>query len=339
MKIASTTLALLALTLALPGQAPAQPSAKTARPPAKASPKTVPVAKTVPDIVPDAKTPAPATKANETPPLAEILRESPEGDWRKLDQTRMLYMSLPRGRVIIELAPAFAPNTVTNIRALARSGFFDDSAIVRVQDNFVVQWGIPDGVPTPFLGAGKAKISPPEFTRPSAGLTFTPLPDRDAYAAQVGFVDGFASARDPKTGRAWLTHCYGTVAVGRDTAQDSGNGGELYAVIGPARHLDRNLTVVGRVVQGMELLSALPRGPGAMGFYSDATARLPLRIRVGSDLPAAQQVSLEALRTDSLTFSKVIEGRRNRRDDFYVNPAGGVDVCNVPLPVRPAATR
>jgi peptidylprolyl isomerase len=89
----------------------------------------------------------------------------------------------------------------------------------------------------------------------------------------------------------------------------------------------------------MELLSSLPRGPGAMGFYSDAGARLPVKARIGADLPVAQQVSLEALRTDSPTFVDVVEGRRNRRDDFYQAPAGGVDICNVPLPVRPAAVR
>jgi peptidylprolyl isomerase len=43
---------------------------------------------------------------------------------------------------------------------------------------------------------------------------------------------------------------------------------------------------------------------------------------------------LEALRTDSATFRKLIEMRRFRKDDWYKVPAGHVDVCNVPLPVR-----
>jgi peptidylprolyl isomerase len=273
-----------------------------------------------------------------TPPLADILRESPPTDWRPIEQARMLYMQTPRGRVLIELAPAFAPNTIDNIRKLARAGFFDHVSIVRVQDNFVVQWGAPDGQPPPSMGSAKAKIEP-EFTRPSKGLAFTRLGDPDPYAPESGGAAGFAAARDVKSGRAWLTHCYGTVAVARDTAANTGNGSALYAVIGPARNLDRNLAVVGRVIDGMPLLASLPRGDNAMGFYAKATDIAPIKLRFGSETPAAEQVEFEALRTDSKTFATVVEARRNRRDAFYTVPAGGVDVCNVPLPVRPAAKR
>ena len=149
---------------------------------------------------------------------------------------------------------------------------------------------------------------------------------------------GFPAARNFKTGRAWLTHCYGTVALARDNAPDTGNGAELYAVIGSARRLDRNLTVIGRVVQGMEILAVTPRGDAALGFYSKASDNAPVRMRLGSALQASEQVSLQALRTDSATFAKVVEGRRNRRDAFYATPPGGVDVYNVPLPVRPSAS-
>jgi peptidylprolyl isomerase len=279
--------------------------------------------------------PAQAAPPAKTPPLAEILAASPKAAWRALDQANLLYLELSKGRVIIELAPTFAPNHVANIKALARAGFYDKGGIIRAQDNFVVQWGIPDGQPDPPLGGAKDKLAP-EFTRASQGLAFTALPDGDSYAAQTGFVAGFPAARDPKAGRAWLTHCYGTVAVARSTDAGSGNGGSLYAVIGPARHLDRNLTVVGRVVEGMPLLSTMPRGEGAMGFYAKPADATPIKARIGSDLPAPQQVALEALRTDSATFATVAEARRNRRDDFYTVPQGGVDVCNVPLPVRPS---
>jgi peptidylprolyl isomerase len=268
-----------------------------------------------------------------TPPLAEILAASPAADWRPIAQDRLLYMDLPGGRALIELAPEFAPNHVDNIRKLAAAGFFDHVAIVRVQDNFVVQWGAPESQPKPPLGQAKEKLAP-EFTRPTAGLAFTRLVDPDPYAAQTGFVAGFAAARDPKTGRAWLTHCYGVVGVGRENAADSGNGGELYAAIGPARNLDRNLTVVGRVVEGMALLASRPRGEAALGFYGKPADVTPIKVRFGTALPAGEQVALEALRTDSATFAKVIDARRNRHDDFYTYPPGGVDVCNVPLPVR-----
>jgi peptidylprolyl isomerase len=283
---------------------------------------------------PPAKKPPAKAISAKTPPAADILKASPKSDWRPLNQVDLLYMDLPKGRVIIELAPDFAPNHVANIKILARNGFFNAASIVRLQDNFVVQWGIPDGDKTPPLGQAKTGLAP-EFTRPSKGLAFIPLPDRDAYAKQVGFVGGFPVGRDPATGRSWLTHCYGTVGIGRDVPPTSGNGGELYAVIGQARHIDRNLTVVGRVVQGMPILASLPRGEAAMGFYANAAQRLPLKVRMGSDLPASEQVQLETLRTDSKTFATIAEARRNRRDDFYTLPAGGVDVCNITVAVRP----
>jgi peptidylprolyl isomerase len=128
------------------------------------------------------------------------------------------------------------------------------------------------------------------------------------------------------------------VGVGRGNEESSGSGASLYAVIGSApRLLDRNITVVGRVVQGIEKLSVLPRGPGALGFYEKPEQHTPIRsVRFASDVPPRERTELEALRTESATFRRMVENRRFRRDDWYKVPAGRVDVCNVPLPVRPA---
>jgi peptidylprolyl isomerase len=272
--------------------------------------------------------------AAEAKTMREVLAASTPSDWRTLDPANLLYMETAAGRVIIELAPQFAPKHVDNIRALTRENYFDGLSINRVQDNFVVQWGDPDAKKT-FRTAQKA-IADPEFTRPSKGLAFTVLPDPDAYAPQTGFVDGFPAARDPATSTAWLTHCYATLGVGRDNAADSGIGTELYVVIGHApRQLDRNIATVGRVVQGMEWLSALPRGDDAMGMYAKAEKRIAIKsVRVAADVPASERVTLEALRTDTPTFNALIEARRNRTDEWYKVPAGHIDVCSVPLPVR-----
>ncbi len=90
---------------------------------------------------------------------------------------------------------------------------------------------------------------------------------------------GWPIAYDPKAGTANLTHCYGYVGVGRGLAPDTGTGGELYAVIGHApRQLDRNIAVVGRVVEGIEQMSALPRGTEALGFYKEASQYVPIAI-------------------------------------------------------------
>ncbi len=136
----------------------------------------------------------------------------------------------------------------------------------------------------------------------------------------------------------WLVHCYGTVGVGRDLKPDSGDGAELYAVT-PARaprHLDRNITVAGRVVQGMDLLSSLPRGSETMGFYGESAPHVPiLSIHIASEMYPESRPRLEALKTDSKSFAAYAEARRNRGGPFFIRPAGRVDVCNIPLPVRP----
>jgi peptidylprolyl isomerase len=126
--------------------------------------------------------------------------------------------------------------------------------------------------------------------------------------------------------------------VGRNVSPDTGSGAELYAVIGHApRHLDRNIAVVGRVVEGIEHLSSLPRGTEALGFYRTAAERVPIRwVRLASDLPEGQRPRLQYLSTESASFAAYVSARANRRDAFFVRPAGGVDICNVPVPVRRA---
>jgi peptidylprolyl isomerase len=274
---------------------------------------------------------APATKRPFT--TAEVLAASTASDWRALDPQNTIYMDLPSGRVIIELAPQFAPHYVANVESLARQGYFNGLWIERVQDNYVTQWGDPDSKKP--IGNAQRTVAA-EFERSSRGLAFFPLGEPDTYAPEVGFSDGFPVALDPKLGRAWLIHCYGMVGAGRDNDVDSGGGTELYAVIGQApRHLDRNVTLLGKVVQGMDLLSSLPRGTGALGFYEKPEQRIPiLSFKVASDVPESQRVPLEELRTDTQTFADYIEARRNRHEEWFKVPAGHVDVCNVPVPVR-----
>ena len=269
----------------------------------------------------------------------EIIDAAPASAWRDLDPANTLYMELPAGRVVIELAPGFAPEHVANIKTMAKGGFWDGLAIYRSQDNFVVQFGDAEGEE-----AGKAKPYPAgtkthlpaEFTRDAKGARFDKLPDRDGYAPEVGFIDGFPAARDPKAGKAWMAHCYGMLGAGRNNAPDSSIGAELYVVTGQSpRALDRQLSAVGRVVKGMEFLSVIPRGPEPMGFYEKPEQRAPIvSIKLASDVPEAQRTPLQLLRTDSQAFIDATEARRNRVDGFYTIPVGHIDLCNVPLPVR-----
>ncbi|TBR39850.1 MULTISPECIES: peptidylprolyl isomerase [Dyella] len=284
------------------------------------------------------------TPTGKSPTPKELLEQSKPAEWRKPDPNNLLQMKLPQGTVLIELAPDFTPEHAANIRTLVKQHYFDKLAIVRVQDNFVTQWADPEdddkGDKSKLRSLGKArKTLPPEYTRPiDSKLPWTALPDGDVYAPEVGFSEGFPVARDKASGQEWITHCYGAVGVARDVSPDSGNGSSLYAVIGQApRGLDRNLAIAGRVLKGMEFLSAYPRGTGPLGFYENASQRTTIEsVSLASDLPESERAKIEVLRTDSPTFAALIEAKRNRRDDFYRLPAGKIDVCSINVPVREA---
>jgi peptidylprolyl isomerase len=268
---------------------------------------------------------------------ADVVTHSAAADWRPIDPENLLVMDLADGgRVIIELAPAFAPVHVANIQRFARAGWWNNATIYRVQDNYVAQWGNGDAAVA--LPDGVVAQPPAEYERPIAGLAIRPLGFPDSYAPMVGHVDGWPIGYDPRRRMAWPTHCYASVGVGRDLAPSTGTGGELYAVIGHApRHLDRNIATVGRVIEGMALLSARPRGTGQLGFYQADHGEVPIPIRsarLASDMAEAERPRFEVMRSDTPTFSAFVRGRANRGGTFFQVPAGGVDVCNVNVPVR-----
>jgi peptidylprolyl isomerase len=264
----------------------------------------------------------------------DVLARSAPTDWRALDPTNTLYLELPGGRVVIELAPQFAPGHVANIKALVRAHYFDGLNIIRVQDNYVVQWGDPDGKRDPGTAL---QTGPPEFFRPlQRAASFHALQDQDVYAPQVGFIDSWPVARNPAKAQEWLTHCYGMLGVGRDTSPDSGSGVELYVIIGDApRHLDRNVTLSGRVVRGIELLSSLPRGTGNLGFYEKPEQYVPIKsVTVGADLAPERRIELELLRSDAPIFADYLRALRSRTAAWFVEPTDRLELCNARIPVR-----
>ena len=288
------------------------------------------------DAIPAAKEQGwrPLPMAN-APDPGQSVKDAPASAWRRIDPADLLVMDLKEGgRIVIELAPGFAPVHVANVRAFARAGWWNGSAIYRVQDNYVAQWGNGDAKIA--LPAGIVARPPAEYDRPLAGLEVRPLGFPDSYAPMVGHAQSWPIGYDRKSGRAWLTHCYASVGVGRDLDPDTGTGGELYAVIGHApRHLDLNIALVGRVVEGMALLSARPRGTEALGFYKDPAQNIAIAsIRLASDMPAAERPNYEELRSGSPAFANYVIGRANRGGDFFKRPAGGVDICNALVPVR-----
>lgn len=307
------------------------------------------------------------------PAPSEIVAAARPGDWVTIRADDLLVMDIEPGatkrtrRVVIQLvAPPFAQGWVANIHVLAKARWWDGLSINRVQDNYVAQWG--DASEKKPLPPGLNKVAEREYDMAfhpglvsslwSAGRVLVapdfrnrgerPAPDfADPYARHFTFVGGMpfaatATGHNIRSGPRllpadiWPVHCYGSVGVGRGLSPDTGSGAELYAVIGHApRHLDRNIAVVGRVVEGIEHLSTLPRGTEALGFYKTAAERVGIRsIRLASDLPEAERPRLQYLSTEGASFAAYAAARANRRDAFFIRPAGGADICNVPVPVR-----
>lgn len=266
---------------------------------------------------------------------ASVIASSTAEDWRTPLPENLIHLQLESGEVIFELANDFAPRHIENLRKLVASKYFDGLAIIRSQDNYVAQWGDPNsGTDMAKTQGDASKELEPEFFRPRKGLEFTAIESRDAYADTVGFAKGFTTGADE--GRAWLTHCYGALGVGRGMAANSGNAAELYVVTGHSpRHLDRNVTLIGRALSGMELLSSLPRGTGGLGFYETPEEAIAITsIRFGSDLPKEQQSNLEVLRTDTETFNKFVQSRTFRLNKWFLDSTGKIELCNVGVPIR-----
>ena len=230
---------------------------------------------------------------------SEIVASAPAADWVTIAADDLLVMDLAPDaagrarRVTIQLIPApFSAGWVANVRMLATAHWWDGTSVNRVQDNYVAQWGdasekkpllagLRRMVERDYVAAPDAamkalwKLQDDRFRETTnggdlAGVRALPegLGRTDSYAVWTGNVRGWPLASDRTS--VWPVHCYGMVGVGRDLSPDTGSGAELYAVIGQApRHLDRNIALVGRIVEGIEHLSSLPRGTEALGLYKN----------------------------------------------------------------------
>ncbi|MDE0933384.1 MAG: peptidylprolyl isomerase [Novosphingopyxis baekryungensis] len=297
-----------------------------------------------------------------SPSPGEIVAQAPASEWVAIAPEDLLVMELsadrdgkPRRVVIQLMPPPYSQGWVGNIRKLAAAHWWDGTSVNRVQDNYVVQWG--DASEEKPLPGGLATVPESAYVA-STHITLKEMPvqmtaeerteamasaeqhrlehwvQRDAYASQVKFSEGWPLGMDDKS--SWPVHCYGMVGVGRNLSPDTGTGAELYTVIGQApRHLDRNIALVGRVIEGMEHLSSLPRGTGDLGFYEDPAQRVPIvSARLATDLPQGAQPKFQYLSTEGATFARYADARANRHDPFFNVPAGGADICNIPVPVR-----
>lgn len=258
--------------------------------------------------------------------------------WRKLDIKNTVLLTLPHGKVVIELAPQFAPKHVAQFSQLTQQGFYDQTSFYRVIDGFVAQAGPKDG-------SEKDKSVPllameSEWTT-DKNWSFTQVQQQDLFAQQTGFKDSFALAyqgdKNTKQGKAWLTHCPGTLALARNNEADSASS-HFYFVIGQApRYLDGIMTIFGRVIYGMQHIQAIQRTEVVDGDYAvdhrDFTKIVSMKMM--SDVPKAQQIHLEVENTESTAFAERLLKRRARDSAFfYKKPPPVLDVCQIPVRSR-----
>lgn len=266
--------------------------------------------------------------------LSSTSHAAPEMLWRYIEAENTVFMELPQGRVIIELNPVFAPKTVAQFKRLVQSRFYDGLSFYRVIDGFVAQGG--DGSDLGELSEAPLIEAEFEIDWPEE-LPWVFAQEPDLFAAQTGFIDGFAAARDQKEGKVWLTHCPGIVAMARNDDPDSSRT-DFYIVIGQApRYLDRNMNIFGRVVEGMEVVQQITRGrANDNGVFQDDTASTRIRsMRLISEYPEEDQLRVYVMDTNSKAFDRLLDDRRKRKQAFFHHkPPRVLDVCQVPVGTR-----
>ena len=252
--------------------------------------------------------------------------------WRQLDPANTVYMQIGEGQVIFELNPLFAPKTSKQFTSLLEENFYRSLSFYRVIDGFVAQGGDESDIDVP---NSQPRLEAEFEKKRSEELPWTKVQTNDLFAPETGFIDGFAAARDEK--HTWLTHCPGALAMARNNEPDSGST-DFYIVIGQApRYLDRNLTIFGRVVHGMDVVQRIRRGKTEdNGVIEGDEDRSRIQSMVlGSDVPIEERRDVYVMDTNSPGFDTYLEARRNRKDEFFHHkPPSVLDICQVPIASR-----
>tara|TARA_R110000751_G_scaffold307866_1_gene433173 strand:+ start:186243 stop:187049 length:807 start_codon:yes stop_codon:yes gene_type:complete len=258
-----------------------------------------------------------------------------ESQWRTPQSENLVYLQLESGTVIIELAPFMAPKHVSQFKALIAEGFYDGLDFYRVIDGFVAQAGdVSEQKPS----INKALLNP-EFSRPTPATSdFMLVQSPDFIAPQTGYIQGFAAGRDPQAKQEWLLHCPGAVAFARDVDANSATT-EFYIVIGQAtRHLDRNMTTLGRVIYGMPTVQALNRAHinNTSGVIEDASKRSKiLWAKLAKDVSPKEQLNIQVQQQDSDQVKQRLSSAKTLNNAFFhFKGNGNLDLCYYQLKSR-----
>ncbi|MBY9065647.1 peptidylprolyl isomerase [Hyphomonas sp. WL0036] len=291
---------------------------------------------------------APAALTEPAPEAAPTAAAQTDPDWRAVEPENLVLITLETGMVAIELFPEAAPAHAAQIREAVREGFYDDEFFYRVVEGHVAQAGREFS-----MAIAAWPTLPFEAEREVPADGFDPQGNADLFAAEAGHREGFAVGRE--NGKEWLLNCPGSLGMARDANPSSGST-EIYIPLQPRRYLDRNYTLFGRVIDGMEYIHRLPRvdpsteeEEGAL-FGEDEELAYQIRqyrrsklagnqilsARMAADLPAEDRPSYEVMRTPSPAWEALKESKRDYSavDAFAYTPPKVLDVCALPVPAR-----
>ena len=150
-----------------------------------------------------------------------------------------MILKLKDGDVKIELFSDIAPNHVKRIKSLADSGQYNNVVFHRVIDGFMAQTG----------DVQFGNSSSDSFDLRRAGTGSSSLPDLKQEFSNI-------------------PHEKGTLSMARSQDPNSANS-QFFICFESSPHLDRNYTVFGKVVEGMEYVDKIKRGDGPNGSVSD----------------------------------------------------------------------
>ena len=272
----------------------------------------------------------------------------PAEDWRAVDPENLILVTLQTGTVAIELYPEAAPAHAAQIRDAVRKGFYDDEYFYRVIEGHVAQAGREfeaSIAPWPTL--------PFEAEREVGEEGFAPQGNPDLYATQVGHRAGFAVGREGE--REWLLNCPGALGMARDIDPASGST-EIFIPLQPRRYLDRNYTIFGRVIDGMEFIHRLPRVDPSTEeetealFGDDPELAYQIRqyrrskladnqilsARIAADIPVEDRPAYDVMQTPSAEWEALKESKRDYTGiaALVSLPPKVLDVCSLPVPAR-----
>ena len=150
-----------------------------------------------------------------------------------------MILKLKDGDVKIELFPDIAPKHVERIKTLANEGKYDNVVFHRVIEGFMAQTG----------DVKFGNSSSDKFDLNRAGTGGSSLPDLPAEFSDI-------------------PHEKGVLSMARSSDPNSGNS-QFFICFESAPYLDRNYTVFGKVVEGIEFVDMIKRGEGSSGAVSN----------------------------------------------------------------------